>query len=206
MPEGKGLIKVPGSFTFLPDFFFSLGFSTLVSLFVPFKTGHDLRVALRTVLLSGAGSNCIGSSHETELPHILRHARSVQLAASEGLILAVRQGTSSPSVKVLVSPRRATWSVLCLRTPKETPLLLLALLLALPLLLTLQKLVLLLPFGDRSHQLFADRATITELDPCIFNLYLGGHPRQEIEALPLAESGNAPPLLSLWPESGPSLS
>ena len=121
MPEGKGLIKVPGSFTFLPDFLFSLGFSTLVSLFVPFKTGHDLRVALRTVLLSGAGSNCIGSSHETELPHILRHARSVQLAASEGLILAVRQGTSSPSVKVLVSPHKATLSVLCLRTPKETP-------------------------------------------------------------------------------------
>ena len=40
-----------------------------------------------------------------------------------------------------------------LRNPKATPFELLALLLlALPLLLTLQKLVLLLPFGDRSHQ------------------------------------------------------
>ena len=39
-----------------------------------------------------------------------------------------------------------------LRNPKATPFELLALLLALPLLLTLQKLVLLLPFGERSHQ------------------------------------------------------
>lgn len=41
-----------------------------------------------------------------------------------------------------------------LRNPKATPfeLLALLLLLALPLLLTLQKLVLLLPFGERSHQ------------------------------------------------------
>lgn len=51
-----------------------------------------------------------------------------------------------------------------LRNPKATPLLLLALLLlALPLLLTLQKLVVLLPLGERSHQLFADRATKQDL-------------------------------------------
>jgi hypothetical protein len=54
-----------------------------------------------------------------------------------------------------------------LRNPKATPLVLLALLLlALPLLLTLQKLVVLLPLGERSHQLFAEqKATKTELDP-----------------------------------------
>lgn len=39
-----------------------------------------------------------------------------------------------------------------LRNPKATPAEALALSLALPLLLTLQKLVLLLPFGERSHQ------------------------------------------------------
>ena len=43
-----------------------------------------------------------------------------------------------------------------MQNPKATPFELEALLLlALPLLLTLQKLVELLPFGERSHQLFA---------------------------------------------------
>lgn len=59
---------------------------------------------------------------------------------------------------------------LLLRSPKETPFEFEALLLlALPLLLTLQKLVLLLPFGERSHQFEAAEATISELDPCIIN-------------------------------------
>lgn len=38
-------------------------------------------------------------------------------------------------------------------------------LLALPLLLTLQKLVELVVRGERSHQLFADRSNITGFDP-----------------------------------------
>jgi hypothetical protein len=43
------------------------------------------------------------------------------------------------------------------QNPKDTPLLLLALLLlALPLVLTLQKLVLLLELGERSHQLLVE--------------------------------------------------
>ena len=46
-----------------------------------------------------------------------------------------------------------------LQSPKDTPFELLALLaLALPLLLTLQKLVELLELGERSHQLFAEQA------------------------------------------------
>mgnify|MGYP003239641766 FL=1 len=45
-----------------------------------------------------------------------------------------------------------------LQSPKDTPLLLLALLLlALPLLLTLQKLLVLPLLGERSHQLFAEQ-------------------------------------------------
>ena len=48
-------------------------------------------------------------------------------------------------------------SLICVQDPKATPFELDALLLlALPLLLTLQKLVELLPFGERSHQLFAE--------------------------------------------------
>lgn len=53
-----------------------------------------------------------------------------------------------------------------LQSPKDTPLLLLALLLlALPELFTLQKLLVLPELGDRSHQLFAEQARITGLDP-----------------------------------------
>ena len=62
---------------------------------------------------------------------------------------------------VLISPSPVTLSDRpfreLLQNPKATPFELDALLLlALPLLLTLQKLVELLPFGERSHQLFAE--------------------------------------------------
>ena len=58
-----------------------------------------------------------------------------------------------------------------LQSPKDTPLVLLALLLlALPLLLTLQKLLVLSRLGERSHQLFAERQRLTGLDPHLRNL------------------------------------
>lgn len=65
-----------------------------------------------------------------------------------------------PLQKVLISPKGVTTTDLYeLQSPKDTPLLLLALLLlALPELFTLQKLVVLPELGERSHQLFAEQA------------------------------------------------
>lgn len=62
------------------------------------------------------------------------------------------------------------------RNPKATPfeLLALLLLLALPLLLTLQKLVVLLALGERSHQLFADRATMQDLTQLFRKIFISG--------------------------------
>lgn len=60
------------------------------------------------------------------------------------------------------------------RNPKATPFELLALLLALPLLLTLQKLVELLALGERSHQLFADRATMQDLTQLFRKIFISG--------------------------------
>lgn len=61
------------------------------------------------------------------------------------------------------------------RNPKATPFELLALLLlALPLLLTLQKLVVLLALGERSHQLFADRATMQDLTQLFRKIFISG--------------------------------
>ena len=55
------------------------------------------------------------------------------------------------------------------RNPKATPFELLALLLlALPLLLTLQKL------GERSHQLLADRATMQDLTQLFRKIFISG--------------------------------
>ena len=68
---------------------------------------------------------------------------------------------------MLISPKGVTTTDLFeLQSPKDTPLLLLALLLlALPLLLTLQKLLVLPLLGERSHQLFAERQRVAGLDP-----------------------------------------
>lgn len=48
------------------------------------------------------------------------------------------------------------------------------LLLALPLLLTLQKLVVLLALGERSHQLLADRATMQDLTQLFGKIFISG--------------------------------
>lgn len=82
-------------------------------------------------------------------------------AASDRLyrrnVLAFQQGINSPSVKVLIS-LKTTFLTMHVRNPNATPYELLALLLlAVPLLLTLQKLVALLPLGERSHQLVAEQ-------------------------------------------------
>ena len=60
------------------------------------------------------------------------------------------------------------------RNPKATPFELLALLLALPLLLTLQKLVVLFALGERSHQLLADRATMQDLTQLFRKIFISG--------------------------------
>ena len=75
-----------------------------------------------------------------------------------------------------------------MQNPKATPLALLALLLfALPLLLTRQKFVELLAFGERSHQLAAEpTATKTELNPCCLFFRNSSRPvRQILVPLPV---------------------
>ena len=62
-----------------------------------------------------------------------------------------------------------------MQKPKDTPLELLALLLlALPLLFTLQKLLVLPELGERSHQLFADRATMQDLTQLFRKIFISG--------------------------------
>ena len=100
------------------------------------------------------------------------HASSVQTAAStecfwKQVLLPYRSCFRSKE-SYLVSPGNK-------RNPKATPFELLALLLlALPLLLTLQKLVVLLALGERSHQLFADRATMQDLTQLFRKIFISG--------------------------------
>ena len=68
-----------------------------------------------------------------------------------------------------------TTNVTHARDQGATPFELLALLLlALPLLLTLQKLVVLLALGERSHQLLADRATMQDLTQLFGKIFISG--------------------------------
>ena len=88
-------------------------------------------------------------------PHIPTPCKKRPAGFIEGHILARRPGTNSPSVKDSdFTHAGVTLSVPYeLQSPKATPLELLALLLlAVPSELTLQKLVALLPDGERSHQ------------------------------------------------------
>lgn len=87
--------------------------------------------------------------------------RSEYFSHKAGYKLSFHKGTDfSREAAYFVRPD-SLWN------PKQTPLALLALLLlALPLLLTLQKLVELLAFGERSHQLFAvAKSNNAGLDP-----------------------------------------
>lgn len=98
---------------------------------------------------------------------IAHHARSVRLTTSDGVFWLGSREQALPLQKVLISPKGVTRLTYAkLQSPKDTPLELLALLLlALPLLFTLQKLLVLPELGERSHQLFAETVTITGLDP-----------------------------------------
>ena len=96
---------------------------------------------------------------------IAHHARSVRLTTSDVVFWLGSREQALPLQKVLISPKGVTTTAK-LQSPKDTPLELLALLLlALPLLFTLQKLLVLPELGERSHQLFAETVTITGLDP-----------------------------------------
>ena len=86
------------------------------------------------------------------------HASSVQTAASTECFWPDGQGCKS------------SFSI----GPAFALLLLALLLLALPLLLTLQKLVVLFALGERSHQLFADRATMQDLTQLFGKIFISG--------------------------------
>lgn len=105
------------------------------------------------------------------------HASSVQTAASTECFWPDGQGCkSSFRIGPAFALKRATRSHQEINgIRRATPFELLALLLlALPLLLTLQKLVVLFALGERSHQLLADRATMQDLTQLFGKIFISG--------------------------------